>query len=231
MQIPELKSRLPILEVAQRLGIVVNASGKALCPFHEDKGPSLQFSQEKGIATCFSSRCSAGTMDIVRLTEKKLKLTTHQALLQLTEWAEPPPASPAAIPVPPAAAPLPDKAPLMEKVDLLTQAFSYFENGLRTAKAAKAYLQGRGLRQSSPTQEGIEVGFHSGNLHNRQPELLPSMLHYGLLQPHTGNAGGYNAFARNCLVFPLKNGKGQISGLYFREIEEGKPSRHYSNIG
>jgi DNA primase len=57
-----------------------------LCPFHDDKSPSLQFSKEKNICTCFSSKCNAGTMDIIGLTEKKLNLNTHEAIMQLKEW-------------------------------------------------------------------------------------------------------------------------------------------------
>ena len=82
MEIQELKARLNITEVAAQLGIPIDPKTKrALCPFHNDKTPSLQFSQEKQIATCFSSNCTAGTMDVIGLTEKKLKLSTHQALV------------------------------------------------------------------------------------------------------------------------------------------------------
>jgi len=58
---------------------------RANCPFHDDKTPSLQFSKEKQIATCFSSNCTAGTMDVISLVEKKLNLNTHQALLYLQQ--------------------------------------------------------------------------------------------------------------------------------------------------
>jgi DNA primase len=87
MEIQDLKQHFTILDVADLLGIQVNKQGKAHCPFHEDKTPSLQFSKEKNIATCFSSRCSAGTMDIIGLTEKYMKINTHEAIMQLKEWA------------------------------------------------------------------------------------------------------------------------------------------------
>lgn len=41
MDIQSLKSRLDILEIAQALGIRIDKNGKALCPFHNDKKPSL----------------------------------------------------------------------------------------------------------------------------------------------------------------------------------------------
>jgi len=88
MEIHELKSRLNITEVAVKLGIEINPRTKrAHCPFHNDKTPSLQFSKEKNICTCFSSNCTAGTMDIISLTERYKNITTHEALKYLSELA------------------------------------------------------------------------------------------------------------------------------------------------
>lgn len=85
MDIGQIKERLDILEVAAHLDIQIEErSKKACCPFHDDKTPSLQFSQEKQIATCFSSNCNAGTMDVISLTEKKLNISTHEALKYLS---------------------------------------------------------------------------------------------------------------------------------------------------
>ena len=87
MEILEIKQQLEITEVAGQLGIEIGKGEKALCPFHNDKTPSLQFSKEKQIATCFSSNCNAGTMDVIGLTEKKLQKTTHETLKYLSELA------------------------------------------------------------------------------------------------------------------------------------------------
>jgi DNA primase len=87
MEIQKLKTRLNIIEVAQHLGIKIGKNNRSLCPFHPDKTPSLQFSKEKGICTCFSSQCTAGTMDIVSLTEKYKNISAHEALKYLTALA------------------------------------------------------------------------------------------------------------------------------------------------
>ncbi|MBL4861493.1 MAG: hypothetical protein JKY09_00535, partial [Crocinitomicaceae bacterium] len=72
MNIPDLKSSVNILQIAEELSIQIDKKTKrACCPFHDDKTPSLQFSHEKQIATCFSSKCSAGTMDVVELVKRK----------------------------------------------------------------------------------------------------------------------------------------------------------------
>ena len=87
MEIQDIKSRLKITEVANHLGIKIGKNSKAHCPFHPDKTPSLQFSDKKGIATCFSSNCNLGTVDIIGLTERKLNISTHEAIKYLSELA------------------------------------------------------------------------------------------------------------------------------------------------
>jgi DNA primase catalytic core len=210
MEIFELKSRLTILEVASHLGIKSDKTGKALCPFHDDKNPSLQLSKEKNIATCFSSNCDAGTMDIIALTEKALKLNTHEALLKLKEWA-------GVVNQP--------KQPDLGKVALLTKAFTYFENGLLAAKPAQEYLKSRGITPKGYNVQGIEVGYNSGNFLSRQNKhLMETSLKYGLIKERPK---GHSHFAQGCIVFPLRNKQNQIAGLYFRETDDSKSNHHY----
>ena len=42
---PALKQRLTCREAAPRYGLKVNASGMALCPFHDEHSPSLKLSR------------------------------------------------------------------------------------------------------------------------------------------------------------------------------------------
>jgi DNA primase len=221
MEIQDLKQQLTILEVADRLGIQVNKQGKAHCPFHDDKTPSLQFSKEKNIATCFSSRCNAGTMDIIGLTEKYMKVNTHEAIMQLKEWAG-------------AVASRENgnnngkvvAASEMERIAILTKAFRYYENGIKTSPRGKAYLDSRGMNQATPNRPGIEVGFNSGNFLARAGEhLKASALKYGLA--YSGRGGSCHPFAKDSLVFPLKNRDKKIVGLYFRSLDEKATTRHY----
>jgi DNA primase len=227
MKIQDLKQHFTILDVAERLGIQVNKQGKAHCPFHDDKTPSLQFSKEKNICTCFSSKCNAGTMDIIGLTEKKLKLNTHEAIMQLKAWANHQPTNgqqkaskvhslPRSI----------GESETLSRIALLTKVFRYFENGLRTSKTGKEYLQSRNLVQSTPTQKGVEVGYNAGSFYQRENKyLVESALKYGLIKPAT--SPGHTAFGKGCLVFPLKNRDGQIVGMYFREADDKKQNHHY----
>lgn len=141
MEIHDLKSRLSILEVARHLGITVDRHGKALCPFHEDKKPSLQFSKEKNICTCFSGNCTAGTMDIIGLTEKYLKLTTHEAIMKLREWAGDHAAN--------------GKAEPQEVKADYEKLFKLFQSTLKKNSKAQDYIKSRHLSLA-----GVEAGYN-----------------------------------------------------------------------
>ena len=55
---------LPIEGVAERLGLRV-VHHKALCPFHDDRHPSLSFRTSKNTFRCFVCGASGGTIDLV----------------------------------------------------------------------------------------------------------------------------------------------------------------------
>ena len=55
---------LPIEGVAERLGLQVTRH-KALCPFHDDRHPSLSFSTRRNTFRCFVCGASGGTIDLV----------------------------------------------------------------------------------------------------------------------------------------------------------------------
>jgi hypothetical protein len=55
---------LPIEGVAERLGLRV-VHHKALCPFHDDRHPSLSFRVSKNTYRCFVCGASGGTIDLV----------------------------------------------------------------------------------------------------------------------------------------------------------------------
>ena len=54
----------PIEDVAKRLGIEVGRH-KALCPFHQDRHPSLHFDIKRNRYKCFSCGASGDVIDLV----------------------------------------------------------------------------------------------------------------------------------------------------------------------
>jgi DNA primase len=143
MEIQALKSSLDIFEVAARLGIQINKYHKAKCPFHDDKRPSLQFSQEKQIATCFSGKCEVGTMDVINLVERYEKLNTHEAILWLQKEF-------------PGINGMDNAKPLIKTIPTnFLKLFKVFEANLKRSEKAKAYIKERGL-----DPEKLEAGYN-----------------------------------------------------------------------
>jgi len=216
MEITEIKEQLNIIEVATHLGIIIDPkTSKALCPFHPDKTPSLQFSKEKQICTCFSSNCDLGTVDMIGLTERRLQNTTHETLKYLSELAGAPANQNGSHTH---AVQEPEQ---YKKVAMLQKAFSYFESTFLASKPAKDYATGRNLNIKTLT-----IGYNTGTFHHNEKsqgdsQLIETYVQLGLL---TKTNSGYTSFGLGSLVFALRDKQSQVTGLYFRAVEP-RPSK------
>lgn len=63
-----INDNLKITEVAKSYGIIVKGK-KALCPFHEDKEPSLSFSDEKNVFNCFGCGVNGDVITFIKMME------------------------------------------------------------------------------------------------------------------------------------------------------------------
>ncbi len=205
MDIITIKTQLPILTVLQHYGLQPDKNKRLCCPFHEDKTPSLQIYPQTNTYCCFSSNCTAGTGDQIEFIERMDKQGKHQALVKAQSLI-PSVASPVASPT---------------KGDTLTRVFTYFRTAVSRSEPAKAYAEGRGLDMSV-----IEMGFNSGQFHHRENSyLIDSGVQLGLLK--VDPSGGYQVWAKHCLIFPLRNAAHQIVSLYGRSLTETKDNRHF----
>ena len=66
-----IKHSIDILDVAARYGLHINRRGKALCPFHPDRNPSLSFKGQR--FKCFA--CGSGG-DVIELVQNLHNLPT-----------------------------------------------------------------------------------------------------------------------------------------------------------
>lgn len=63
-------------------------SGKALCPFHHDNNPSLQVTEKKGIAYCFSCKEGGNAISFVKKYEEQVNhnhISNNEALIKVVE--------------------------------------------------------------------------------------------------------------------------------------------------
>lgn len=218
MEIKELKQRLRLSEVIVHYGLRPDKHGRLLCPFHPDKTPSLQLYPKTDTFCCFSTNCNAGTGDVIRFIELMDKCSTHEAIMKAKALIGVTPAVPAA---PPAAAPDP-----LEREAVLTKVFGSFRKALPASRKAVDYLQGRGLDYKQH-----ECGYNSGGLHveGKNHHLVASMVKHGLLKAKP--AGGYSVWAKDCVIFPLKDAAGKTVSLYGRSVTNNSDQRHFYMTG
>jgi len=217
MELKDIKHQLTITRVLEHYNLKPDKSDRLHCPFHNDKNPSLQIYPKTNTYCCFSSNCKAGTGDQIQFIELKESCTKHEALVKATALLN---GNAPAATQPPAAKLFIETEPL-EKIAVLTKAFKGFSKALPLTKQGVEYLQSRGLDYKLH-----EAGFISDRYHHQlTKEFIESCLKVGLLKPLP--AQGYSVWAKDCIIFPLKNQENKIISLYGRSTTNNEDNRHF----
>jgi DNA primase len=220
MEIPEIKRQLPIGRVLEHYGLKPDRHDRLLCPFHPDKTPSLQVYPKTNTYCCFSSNCTAGTGDVIQFIERMEKCSKHEALLKAAVLCGG--GSSLLTSTTTASKLFIEAGDELEKQAILGKVFSYCKRALPLTRKAVDYLQGRAIDY---TQH--ETGYNSGGLHegSKHQHLVAGMEKYGLLKRRP--AGGYSVWAKDCVIFPLRNREHKIVSLYGRSITNDTDQRHF----
>ncbi len=212
MTIQEIKDGLDIIDLGEHLGLEIDKkTKKARCFNHNDKTPSLQFSRDKQICTCFGSGCNLGTQDVIGLTEKYLGLTTHEALkyLETTFFVS-------------------DGHEEIWETKKLERVLSKQED----YEGEEVKVNFRDLQEKS---QRLDYG---KDFEQMQSSYLSSSLAKKYAAERNLEANklelGYNAYKsskfdylRGCLIFPLKNKTGHAVSLYGRSVQSKSKSKHF----
>jgi DNA primase len=224
MELKDIKQQLTINQVLQHYGLKPDKNHRLVCPFHNDKNPSLQIYPKTNTYCCFSSNCKAGTGDQIQFIQLKENCNKHEALLKATALLN---GNTTAATQSPAAklfiesAPTPNGGQALEKIAVLTKLFKYFTKALPLTKKAVDYLEGRNINYKLH-----EAGYNSGDWHHKQEKnFVASGEQYGLLKIRPDK--GFTAWAKDCIIFPLKNAENKIISLYGRSISNDKEQRHF----
>ncbi|MFY0256515.1 CHC2 zinc finger domain-containing protein [Chitinophaga sp. 30R24] len=225
MEIKDIKQQLSIGEVIVYYGLQPDKHQRVLCPFHPDKTPSLQLYPKTDTYHCFSSNCNAGTGDVIKFIQLIEKCSTHEAIMKAKSLL----GSGNAMPqkqVSETSPSLTNEADLLEREVLMGKVFSYFKKGLPASKKATQYLQGRSIDYGQH-----DIGYNSGGLHteSKNHHLVNSMVKHGLLKANAVH--GYSVWAKECVIFPLRNHENKIVSLYGRSISNNEDQRHFYLTG
>ncbi len=225
MEIKEIKQRLSIQTVLKHYHHIPDQNNMLNCPFHKEDNASMKIYSETNSFHCFGCGKSGDVVEFCSLKER----SKHKGILKAAELCG-------------SSEPLNNtkmnnkpKVQIKEKdTELLTRVFDSFRKGLHSpvSKRPKEYLKTRNL-----SYELLEMGYNSGQYHHRgklSETELQSWIDAGLLIPYVGsvpNGRGttYTSFAKDCIIFPLKNKQNQITGLYGRGIQDNKngTGKHY----
>lgn len=229
-QIERLKQEISIQRLAEGMGISLKRHGKdylGLCPFHDDKEPSLVISPEKNLWHCLGA-CGEGG-DVISWVMKAEGVSFRHAVELLHEDYQPLAADPV-------------KRSTVQKLPttldtsaedqaLLMQVVEYYHETLKQSPEALAYLEKRGIANAEVI-ERFKLGFANRTLGYRLPAknrkegaaLRGQLQRIGLLR-----SSGHEHF-NGSLVMPVVN-NGQVLELYGRKLldrlRKGTPKHLY----
>ncbi|HYV33933.1 MAG TPA: DNA primase [Candidatus Limnocylindria bacterium] len=222
----EIKDRLNVADVISGY-IPIKKSGvnfKAVCPFHNEKSPSLMISTQKQIWHCFG--CGEGgdvfgfVMKYENLEFKEaLKLLADKAGVKLPEYRS-------------GESVAPDEKDLLLRINNF--AARYYHQILTTSQAGKEameYLKNRGL--SLPTIEKWQIGFAPDDYHAlenalAQKKVAPADLVKAGVSSKNERGQMYDRF-RGRITFPIYNYFGEVVGFSARLLNDNPNAAKYVN--
>ncbi|OQW97660.1 MAG: hypothetical protein BWK74_06010 [Desulfobacteraceae bacterium A6] len=214
-RIEHIKSTVDLKALVESRGIDLKKNGKGwfgLCPFHNDKNPSLSVNPDKNLWQCFG--CGAAG-DVIRFVELFDKVLFPEAVKRLAGNGDK----------------LPKTADHRQQITdmsvkdkkLLARVVSYYQHTLSEESRGLNYLKNdRGITDNQSLKE-FGTGYVNGTLLEILPddqEITNALKKIGIL-----NARGHEVFY-NCVVFPLYGGSGSIVNLYGRNIDQESEVTH-----
>ena len=214
--IDDLIARADIVDVLSKR-IDLKKAGKefkAVCPFHNDKNPSLTISPLKGFYHCFS--CGAHGTALGFLMEYE-NLNFVEAVESL--------ASELGVEVP-----YENKGNPIKKNDdlflLMNTIQKNFQNNLKNNAKAIQYLKKRGI--DGKTAKKYKIGYAEKGWSNILDNFgssdsdIKSLLKLGLIIKKENNKGYYDRF-RDRIIFPIRDNRGRFIGFGGRIFEGDQP--------
>ncbi len=192
-----------------------------LCPFHAEKSPSFAVHPTKQIYHCFG--CGVGG-DVFKFVMEMDKVAFPEAIRIVAEKCG------IAIPRPKASSPEERKENQQRTllVEMHREAQTFFVQhlgGTLEGKAARAYLEDRGLDKDAIARFGIGYAPSGGDallrfLKSKYKE--PLLIESGLVSRDQSSARMYDRFRRR-ITFPIANDSGKIVAFGCRALGDDQP--------
>ncbi len=214
--IREIKGRLSITNLVENY-VSLKRSGKGyvgLCPFHDDKNPSLHVNEDKGLYHCFA--CGAGG-DIVGFLMRYKNVSFQDALQELAKKAN------IKIQNKSGASQKQSRKKSLYKVNSLVSLF--YHNILISgaeSRAARNYIKSRGLSMEIIKEFHLGYAPHSWEtlVHFLNEKKIPQGIaeNIGLIIRRKNKEGFYDRF-RNRIIFPICDVDSNVVGFGGRALD------------
>ncbi len=223
--VQQIKDRLNIVDVVSAY-VELHKAGrhfKGKSPFTSEKTPSFYVSPDRGMYYCFSTSQGGDMFTFVEAMEGvdfkgALKILAEKANVEL-------------VPVSPQ-----KKSERDRLYVVMEEATNFYVTRLQNAKAAKKYLEERGVNEAS--LESWRIGFAPGPPDDGWREVKDHLLMKGYTEAELFKAGlvkesgkgkdAYDVF-RNRIMFPLFDQGGRVVGFSGRTLESGPEIPKYVN--
>ena len=220
-----IKDRLDIVDVVSQY-VVLKKSGAnywGLCPFHNDKKPSMSVSPSKGIYKCFS--CGAGG-DALNFLVKIQNREYKDVILELAEKF--------GIELPKKFAPSNEtKSQKADMIKACEKAAKFYNLELKAAtdsNKAMTYLRGRGITDEviSKFTLGWAPNKYDSLYKELHKEFKDEILEKaGLILK--SNSGGWIDRFRNRIIIPIQNENGEYVAFGARAVDEGQNPKYLNS--
>lgn len=220
--IADIKARLSIVDVIQGF-VSLKKSGKnhiGLCPFHDDKNPSMHVNDEKGFFHCFS--CGAGG-DVFGFLMRYSNIGFPEALKELARKAG------VRLPAsrPPTKSERKKEAASARFFEINSLVCSFYHENLlgsgENPAQAREYLESRGI--TSQIIKEFKLGFVPDGWEallkfaSAKKIGVKELEELGLVVARESGSGHYDRF-RNRIIFPINEITGRICGFGGRTLSE-----------
>ena len=227
-KIDRIKTTVDMVALAEARGIKLKKNGRGyfgLCPFHDDKNPSLSINPKTNLWQCFGCGAAGDVIRFIELfdrvdfTEAVKRLSSHELTTpaRKTPTRKPPPQPQ------PKDNPGNTKPLTVKQKKLLARVIAYYQHTLEETTQGLDYLKNkRGISRNQSLKD-FGAGYVNGTLLSILPDddqITGDLKTVGIL-----NAKGNERFL-NCVVFPLYDGSGAVVNLYGRNIDEGCDLTH-----
>jgi DNA primase catalytic core len=233
-ELERLKKEVSVQRLAEARGIKLQPHGKnliGLCPFHDDKEPSLVITPEKNLWNCLGACGTGGTA--IDWVIKAEGVSFRHAVEILRDGM---------IPQEPLSGKITKKASVpklpspvsttAEDRELMSQVVNYYHETLKKTPEGLSYLEKRGLNNSEMI-EHFKIGYANRTIGLRLPES--NRKEGAAIRERLQKIGIYRDTGREhfcgAVVFPIFDENGDISEIYGRKtchkLTNGLPYHMY----